>query len=148
MVITGGHAHVNRYFKCTMLMLMFLYFIFVHYITYYSANAPLWRRVNARNVRLYYPSRQYTNLFKLTQMECASDGKNTQMLQHPRGLDVKRNLCRVSVKFQGRPWFNDLYCFSLTTLVWWNKRILNQIKLDRNGTSPMQGVSQVKTQKQ
>ena len=29
----------------------------------FKGNISLWRRANARNVRLYYPYRQYTNLF-------------------------------------------------------------------------------------
>ena len=35
----------------------------IYIIIFYLFSVSLWRRANARNVRLYYPYRQYTNLF-------------------------------------------------------------------------------------
>ena len=43
-------------------MIFFLVYIYIHSI-FYSSNGSLWRRANARNVRLRFPYREYTNLF-------------------------------------------------------------------------------------
>ena len=39
------------------------YFSYINWHDFYLFSVSLWRRINARYARLYYPYRQYTNLF-------------------------------------------------------------------------------------